>query len=174
MILSALMALLPLPLPTTGMGLVPKPVSLTPGSGVFVLDEKTTIGADTASRPAAALLESLLRPTTHRALKIGALFMRTVENDLVAGDAVAARLFILETGDDFRDRAFLVKHAADRVEVIRFVRPRELHVGIAPAECVVRFAIFFAQRLFGENEERAAVIARERGDGDAVNLRATR
>ena len=52
--------------------LVPQPVSVTPGPGVFVLDSKVVIGADAASRPAATLLESLLRPTTHRVLKIGA------------------------------------------------------------------------------------------------------
>lgn len=63
---------IPLPLPATEVALIPKPFSVTHTGGVFVLDEKTTIGADAASRPAAALLESLLRPTMHRALKIGA------------------------------------------------------------------------------------------------------
>ena len=103
----------------------------------------------------------------HRSLRDGALedgaaFKRTVEDDVGAGDAIAPGLFVFEGGDDLGDGAFLVKDAADGVEVVRFVGPRELHIRVAAVESALCLAVFFAEGGFGEDEQRAAVAGHER------------
>jgi len=90
------------------------------------------------------------RAFVHRPFEVGALLVGAVEDDVRAVDAVVPRLFILEARDHLGNRAFLVKHAADRVEIIGLVRPGELHIRVPPAEGAVRFAIFFAHD-FSEN-----------------------
>jgi len=57
------------PLPPT-LSLVPKPISVTQASGAFVLDEKATISADAASRPAATLLSGWMKPILGRETKV--------------------------------------------------------------------------------------------------------
>ncbi|MCX6367119.1 MAG: chitobiase/beta-hexosaminidase C-terminal domain-containing protein [Armatimonadetes bacterium] len=57
-------------LPQPPVSLVPKPAALVQSAGSFTLDDKTAIGADATSRPAAQLLTGWLQNTTGQAPKI--------------------------------------------------------------------------------------------------------
>ena len=112
------------------------------------------------------------RAFIRRALEDFATFAGSIENDVVARDAILTSLVIFEFGHYLGNGAFLVKDAADRIEVIGLVGPRELNVGIAARKRAVRLTISGTQRCFGEDEERAAMLLDELRDGDAVDFRA--
>ena len=108
-----------------------------------------------------------------RALEIRAFLVRAIEDDLVSADAIVPGLLVLKTGNHLRDRTLLMKHPADRVQIVRLVGPGELDVRVAPGKGAVRLAVLFAQRVFGIDEKRRAVVAHEIGHGHAVDFGAT-
>ena len=70
--IALLLLLLSVALPSHALpALVPKPVSLVTGEGAFTLDDRTAIGADAKSRPAAQLLAGWLKETTGHEPKVG-------------------------------------------------------------------------------------------------------
>ena len=92
----------------------------------------------------------------------------------MTGDAILPRLFVFKFRDHFGQRAFLVKDPADGIEIVCFIGPRELDVGIAEIKSAPGGAKFFAQRRLGKNKEGAAMFPDEIGDGNAVDFRAVR
>ena len=110
----------------------------------------------------------------HRALLHGEaqrsrILPRTIEDDLMTRHAIATGFLVLEARDHLGDRAFLMEQAADRVEIIRLVRPGELHLGIHRLEGLAGLTDLFAQVAFRKHEQRTAVLADEFGNGHSVD-----
>jgi hypothetical protein len=111
------------------------------------------------------------RAFAHGEFEAGAGFVRSVEDDVASGDAVAACFFILKLAHHLGDAALAVEDAADGVEVVGFVAPREARVRIAALESFTSAADFLTQRALGKNEERRAETSGEVGDGLTPSMR---
>ena len=93
-----------------------------------------------------------------------------VEDDQVGRHTVREGLVVFEAGDHLRHGTLLVEDAADRVQVIRLVRPCEAHLRIACGESPHRLAHVLPQRTLGKDEQRRAEPATQAIQADTIDL----
>ncbi len=111
------------------------------------------------------------RPLSNCALHIGLFLMGAIENNVVPFDPVVPGLFVFKAGHHLSYGTLLMKHATDRVEVIRLVTPSKLNVWITPRKGAVCNAIGVAQGGLGKHKKGAAMFPGEFRNADSVDVR---